>query len=155
MRTYASKSVAKRGLDRLMKRCQFVESGEVITIDDKFGLRIIVDPVISESERDELVSDFQVEFKIPHYVGEPVLVEKKTEDKEFKIPKAKRDGICKLVKEVYESIFQSEGQVPPVKRIKALAVEKGWNVNNAVIEYYIWRKSKGLTGRLSGKSTKN
>lgn len=35
------------------------------------------------------------------------------------------------------------------KRVKALAVEHGWNPANASIEFYQWRKYNGITGRVA------
>ena len=34
-----------------------------------------------------------------------------------------------------------------VKTIKEFAPSQGWNVNNAAIEFYNWRKFKGISGR--------
>jgi hypothetical protein len=35
----------------------------------------------------------------------------------------------------------------PVKEVKAAAIQKGWNQNNAAIELYQWRKYHGLNRR--------
>ena len=34
-----------------------------------------------------------------------------------------------------------------VQQVKALAEERGWNPNNASIEFYQWRKFNGIRGR--------
>lgn len=36
---------------------------------------------------------------------------------------------------------------PTAKNVRAQAEEAGWNPNNAVIEFYQWRKFNGVTGR--------
>lgn len=41
--------------------------------------------------------------------------------------------------------------VPTAKDIKAVAIAQGWNLNNASIEYYRWRKFNGIVGH--GKKT--
>ena len=39
------------------------------------------------------------------------------------------------------------GKQPTAKDVKALAEERGWNPNNASIEFYQWRKFHGIRGR--------
>jgi hypothetical protein len=39
------------------------------------------------------------------------------------------------------------GDTPTIKQVKATAEEYGWNVNNASIEFYQWRKFNGIRGR--------
>ncbi len=65
-------------------------------------------------------------------------------------------GMCRAVWDALQSMMQHDeatgvASVPTVADIKKLAEEKGWNVNNASIEYYQWRKFHGITGR--GKKT--
>jgi hypothetical protein len=65
-------------------------------------------------------------------------------------------GMCRAVWDALNSMMQHDeasgtATVPTVADIKKLAEEKGWNVNNASIEYYQWRKWHGITGR--GKKT--
>lgn len=38
-------------------------------------------------------------------------------------------------------------QTPTAKRVKELATQHGWNTNNALCEYYAWRKFHGIKGR--------
>lgn len=56
-------------------------------------------------------------------------------------------GLCRAVWDFCEGILESTGTMPTAKQVKAQAAEAGWNVNNASIEYYNWRKFKGVRGR--------
>lgn len=65
-------------------------------------------------------------------------------------------GACRQVWDALQSMMLHDeatgvASIPTVADIKKLATEKGWNVNNASIEYYQWRKFNGITGR--GKKT--
>jgi hypothetical protein len=65
-------------------------------------------------------------------------------------------GACRQVWDALQSMMLHDeatgvASIPTVADIKKLATEKGWNVNNASIEYYQWRKFHGITGR--GKKT--
>ena len=42
----------------------------------------------------------------------------------------------------------STGVPPTAKQVKEIAATKGWNANNASIEYYQWRKYEGISGRV-------
>lgn len=54
-----------------------------------------------------------------------------------------RNGVRKPIKgkcaDVWAELDKLEGEVS-IATVKALAAEKGWNVNNATIEFYAWRK---------------
>lgn len=61
-------------------------------------------------------------------------------------------GMCRAVWDALNSMMTHDeasgtASVPTVADIKKLAEEKGWNVNNASIEYYQWRKWHGISGR--------
>lgn len=63
-----------------------------------------------------------------------------------------RGGLCRLVWDTLNSMMTHDeatglANVPTVADIKKVAEEKGWNVNNASIEYYQWRKFHGISGR--------
>jgi hypothetical protein len=59
-----------------------------------------------------------------------------------------KGGLCRLVWDTLDGMVKaSAGTVPSVGDIKKHAEEQGWNVNNASIEYYQWRKFHGISGR--------
>lgn len=63
-----------------------------------------------------------------------------------------KGGLCRAVWDELNSMMTHDeatglANVPTVAQIKAVAKEKGWNENNASIEYYQWRKFHGITGR--------
>ena len=62
------------------------------------------------------------------------------------ITKPSIGGKCRAIWDACDLMW-ANNDVPTVKSVRDLAAEKGWNVNNAVIEYYQWRKFHGLTGR--------
>jgi hypothetical protein len=57
-------------------------------------------------------------------------------------------GMCRAVWDACDDLRTSKnGEIPTSKEIKALADSKGWNKNNAMIEFYQWRRFNGVTGR--------
>lgn len=65
-------------------------------------------------------------------------------------------GMCRAVWDALNNMMTHDeaagtATIPTVADIKKLAETNGWNVNNASIEYYQWRKWHGITGR--GKKT--
>lgn len=55
-------------------------------------------------------------------------------------------GTCRAVWDAMDAMVAS-GKNPSAKDVKALAEERGWNPNNASIEFYQWRKFHGIRGR--------
>ena len=48
-------------------------------------------------------------------------------------------GICRAVWDKMDEIV-ANNIAPSIKLVKAIAAECGWNLNNATIEFYQWRK---------------
>lgn len=80
-----------------------------------------------------------------------VKIEKNREERNgVKMPSA--GGRCREVWDALNNMMTHDeasglATVPTVADIKAHAERQGWNVNNASIEYYQWRKWHGITGR--------
>lgn len=107
----------------------------------------------SETKKTELQSQEQTpeaESPAAHEsaAAEPVGTTRKAK-KEFapKAPREERNGVKRpgpgKCLEVWEHLDQ-RGDLD-AKDLKAVAVERGWNANNAVIELYRWRKFNGVT----------
>jgi hypothetical protein len=63
-----------------------------------------------------------------------------------------KGGLCRAVWDALDAMMKKDPatgatSVPSVADIKAHAEAQGWNVNNASIEYYQWRKFHGISGR--------
>lgn len=59
------------------------------------------------------------------------------------------DGKCKAVWDYCDTmVAHSEMDLLTAKKVKADAVTFGWNPNNALIEFYQWRKFNGIEGRV-------
>lgn len=57
-------------------------------------------------------------------------------------------GLCRQVWDFCQHVVDSEGvEALSVRVVKDRAADVGWNINNAVIEFYQWRKFNGITGR--------
>jgi len=56
-------------------------------------------------------------------------------------------GKCRAIWDECDVFLVEMKRSPMPKEIKALAEKNEWNVNNAVIEMYQWRKFNGMTGR--------
>lgn len=55
-------------------------------------------------------------------------------------------GLCREVWDFCDAQHTADS-VPTVKSVKLEAEARGWNSNNASIEYYNWRKFMGIRGR--------
>ena len=63
-----------------------------------------------------------------------------------------KGGLCRTVWDTLNSMMTHDeatglANVPTAADIKHVAEQQGWNVNNASIEYYQWRKFMGISGR--------
>lgn len=57
-------------------------------------------------------------------------------------------GLCRAVWDAMDELRTTHhGSVPTSEQVRALAESKGWNKNNAMIEFYQWRKFNGIVGR--------
>jgi hypothetical protein len=82
----------------------------------------------------------------PTQVAVGLVIEKnRPEQNGIKRPSA--GGRCRAVWDALDDFRRDEGVLPDAKFVRALAVENGWNPNNASIEFYQWRKFNGITGR--------
>ena len=77
--------------------------------------------------------------------GKGVKIEKVREMKNgIKRPSA--GGKCRAVWDALDGYSAEEG-APTIAVVRSLAADEGWNVSNATIEFYQWRKFNGVTGR--------
>lgn len=57
-------------------------------------------------------------------------------------------GLCRAVWDAMDAQREANtGETPSTQQVRDLALMHNWNVNNAMIEYYQWRKFNGITGR--------
>lgn len=56
-------------------------------------------------------------------------------------------GMCRAVWDMLDEHRTKTGTVMTAAQVKAAAETKGWNANNASIEFYQWRKFNGIKGR--------
>lgn len=54
-------------------------------------------------------------------------------------------GLCLDVWNACQEVLDKTGSAPDSKAVKAIAETKGWNPNNASIEFYQWRKFTGIS----------
>lgn len=73
----------------------------------------------------------------PHKGGSGVKIEKNREQRNG-IKKPSAGGKCRLVWDALDILASKD--LATLKEIKAVAEASGWNVNNATIEFYNWRK---------------
>lgn len=74
-----------------------------------------------------------------------IKIEKDREEKNG-VKRPSVGGQCRAVWDYLDA--NTQGQlIPTAKQVKEAASAHGWNVNNASIEYYQWRKFHGVRGR--------
>lgn len=91
---------------------------------------------------------------------EPVVVpatEQRTSGKGIKIEKAREErngvkrpsegGSCRAIWDYCDGVLANTGIAPTAGLVREQAIASGWNVNNASIELYQWRKFHGIRGR--------
>lgn len=61
-----------------------------------------------------------------------------------------KGGKCRAVWDQCDKLLAETGLVPMPKALKVWATENGFNVNNAVIELYVWRKFMGFGKKANG-----
>jgi hypothetical protein len=82
----------------------------------------------------------------PTQVAVGLVIEKnRPEQNGIKRPSA--GGRCRAVWDALDAYRTETGEMPTAKTVRELAVDEGWNPNNASIEFYQWRKFNGVTGR--------
>lgn len=61
-------------------------------------------------------------------------------------------GLCRAVWDAMDDQrTANNGDTPSTQQVRDLALMHNWNTNNAMIEYYQWRKYNGITGRTAKK----
>lgn len=58
-------------------------------------------------------------------------------------------GLCRAVWDSMDHHRDITGAVPNTNDVRFLAEKNNWNKNNAMIEYYQWRKFNGISGRIA------
>ena len=64
------------------------------------------------------------------------------------VPVPREGGLCRAVWDHCAAVQHETGNPPTAAQVRAHAQQVGWNLNNASIEYYQWRKSEGIRGRV-------
>lgn len=77
--------------------------------------------------------------------GKGIKIEKDREERNG-VKRPSIGGVCREVWDYLDRIV-AEGAVPTVGLVKLRAEKEGWNLNNASIEFYQWRKFHGIRGR--------
>lgn len=77
--------------------------------------------------------------------GKGIKIEKDREERNG-VKRPSIGGACRMVWDYLDDVVAA-GDTPTIKQVKATAEEYGWNVNNASIEFYQWRKFHGIRGR--------
>lgn len=74
------------------------------------------------------------------------LVIEQNRPKQNGVTRPSAGGACRAVWDFCWSVAPA---IPTVAQVKAHATKMGWNINNASIEYYCWRKYNGISGRVA------
>lgn len=84
---------------------------------------------------------------IDRHTGTGLKIEK-ARDKRNGVTRPSAGGKCREIWDFLDSIYQDgKGTMPTAKLVKEQSESRGWNANNASIEFYQWRKFQGIAGR--------
>lgn len=75
-------------------------------------------------------------------------------DRETSIRLPKEGGLCAAVWIELDKVHAKKG-TPTLKEALKIGARKKWNPNNTRVEYYAWRKHKGISGRLPSTPAAN
>lgn len=64
-------------------------------------------------------------------------------------------GVCEQVWAELDKTMKRTGEVPTIHDVRKMASKRGWNQNNARVEYYQWRRAHGIHGRVSRNTRKS
>jgi hypothetical protein len=102
---------------------------------------------IDEKKEADLQDAMRLQAKVdaaPKATG--VKIEKVREERNgVKRPSA--GGKCRAVWDALDEYQAEEKEIPTASVVKLIAEDEGWNSNNAMIEFYQWRKFNGIGGR--------
>lgn len=80
------------------------------------------------------------------HTGKGLKIQKVREERNgVKRPSA--GGKCAMVWDALDAFVAEEKMQPTIAIVKDIAEDEGWNVTNATIEFYNWRKFNGISGR--------
>lgn len=79
--------------------------------------------------------------------GKGLTIEKGREERNG-VKRPSEGGSCRSVWDFLDGVVAA-GNTPTIGLVKEEAESAGWNVNNASIEFYQWRKFNGIRGRQS------
>ncbi|HBP5617920.1 TPA: hypothetical protein L6A29_08540, partial [Pseudomonas aeruginosa] len=154
-KTYASakgaKAVAKKaGFDPELVQINEVQTDEgtryTYTEDTSEGEALEA----MEQERDEAQNPDAPEYQADAPADAVVTTGKPKKEPKPKIVRVEQNGVKRpapggLCAAVWEWLDENGNCMP--KDLKPVAEAKGWNLNNAQIELYQWRKFSGIAGR--------
>ena len=78
--------------------------------------------------------------------GKGLKIEKDREERNG-VKRPSVGGACRAVWDFLDGVVKNTGIQPTIGLVKEEAEAAGWNVNNASIEFYQWRKFHGIRGR--------
>ena len=104
-----------------------------------------------EQEHDEAQNPDAPEYQADAPADAVVTTGKPKKEPKPKIVRVEQNGVKRpapggLCAAVWEWLDENGNCMP--KDLKPVAEEKGWNLNNAQIELYQWRKFNGINGRV-------
>jgi hypothetical protein len=104
-------------------------------------------PVVQLSEQDKqaITDEAASRPKPAPRTRKGVTIERDREERNG-VKRPSKGGVCREVWDACDQIAAAGG-VPAAKTLRQLAEGRGWNTNNAMIEFYQWRKFNGITGR--------
>lgn len=95
--------------------------------------------------------EVQVQHVVNEQEGAPKRKIEKNREERNGVKRPSEGGMCRAVWDYCDTLHTAE-HVPTVKEVKLEAEVRGWNLNNASIEYYQWRKFNGIRGRVKTTS---
>jgi hypothetical protein len=120
-----------------MSQAELAGQAGRVTLSD-YDKRQIADEAAAQHR--ELPAE-QRKFTTPRATRAGLKIESNREERNG-VKRPSIGGVCRAVWDFCDSLG-----TPTAKQIREAAPSKGWNPNNAMIEFYQWRKFNGISGR--------
>ncbi len=146
-RFFSSMSNARRALKKIFN-CEKAVADSLINMEapEDGGRYWFSESKVNKAANPSIAKDKAATIEVPAAPAAPAKKESKSRSEIRNNVRRPIKGKCADVWNALDKHHKLEG-VPTIETVRALAVQNGWNLNNATIEFYGWRKFHALNSK--------